>query len=93
MRGRPVDLPWLVFVVSCGHERLRSWYEVVVPDSSLPFRRSIGILMFSRRSVRLQCLPVTLLLMLFVRLSLISLECVGSRLTLDGRVYGVTTSV
>lgn len=54
--------------------------------------------MFSRRSLLLQCLPITLLLLLLLMLvvlllSLIPLECVGSRLTLYGRVDGVTTSI
>jgi hypothetical protein len=46
----------------------------------------------------MQCLPITLLLLLLLMLvvlllSLIPLECVGSRLTLYGRVDGVTTSI
>lgn len=53
--------------------------------------------MFSRRSLLLQCLPITLLLLLLMLvvllLSLIPLECVGSRLTLDSRVDGVSTSI
>lgn len=91
--GRSVDLAGvlLLVVVSRWDERLRSGCEIIVPYPRLLLSRGISVLMVGDRCLLLlgmQRLPISLL---FVRLRL--LVCVGCRLTLDGRVDGVSTSV